>query len=347
MAKALHVDTSLVSRWEKGERKPSVNQLMTIARILGVTLDYLLHGKVDAHFQFRSKKKFSSEVKLEIEKALVDAEMQLHYIDTCYNMSEQLPKLFALKMDFSYQHLQSIATQIRGTLKLNRIVTFDELKQALTEFNTHIFEWMLPWELSGLSYRNAFAVIFINSMHSKERMLFTLAHEFAHILFHLGPKDKRTISSNIASNREPEEREANAFASELLMPELILNQEIEKVGTESIKHTEILDSIAKYFNVSREALFYRLVEKKIFSWEEKKFYFTKPKDRPATPSNRVHDIDEQVSPEFLRLALQLYDNNKISAGKLKEWLFTDRVTLDAYLAQRSEKVEELMELEAE
>lgn len=344
LAKALDVDTSLISRWEKGAREPSLSQLMAIARTLGVTLDYLLHGRLEAHFQFRSKKTLVAEKKSAIEQALVDAEMQLHYLDTCYRLSEQLPKPFALKMDFFSQQVPAVAGQIRDTLKLNLRITFEELKQALIEFNIHVFEWALPWELSGLSYRNAFAVIFINALHTKERKLFTLAHEFAHQLFHLGRDDRNTIVSFIASNREPEEKEANAFAAELLMPEKLIDQLVQKFG-QSLKRIENLDSAARWLNVSREALFYRLTEKNIFTWQERHSYFTKPKTEEALPPVRVNDIDEQVSAEFLGMALRLYDEQKITAGKLKEWFFTDRETVEEYLLRRSETSEELLEFE--
>jgi len=44
----------------------------------------------------------------------------------------------------------------------------------------------MPWHLSGLSFRGPFTVIFINRLHPPTRRLFTLAHEFAHVIFHLG-----------------------------------------------------------------------------------------------------------------------------------------------------------------
>jgi Zn-dependent peptidase ImmA (M78 family) len=56
----------------------------------------------------------------------------------------------------------------------------------LAEWNVFVFEWALPVQVSGLSYRGATTVIIINSLHTKQRRLFTLAHEFAHVLFHLG-----------------------------------------------------------------------------------------------------------------------------------------------------------------
>ncbi len=346
LAKSLDVDTSLISRWENGAREPSLSQLMVTARILGVTLDYLLHSRLEVHFQFRSKKTLNATEKAAIERALVDAEMQLHNLDACYTLSKQLPKPFTLKMDFYPQQVATIAAQMRDTLKLNLRVTLEELKQALTELNVHVFEWLLPWEMSGLSYRNAFTVIFLNYHHTKERRLFTLAHELAHILFHLGRDTRQTIVSLIASNREPEEKEANAFAAELLIPEATLNTFVEKFGRE-LRQIAVLDSVARWFNVSRQALFYRLVEKDIFTWQDKRFYFTAPKTELTLAPVRVKTIEEQVAPEFLRLALQVYDQKQISAGKLKEWFLTDRITLEEFLTKRSEIVEDVLEFEEE
>lgn len=344
LAKLIDVHTSQISRWENGERQPSLNQLMTIARALGVTLDYLLNANLTVHFQFRSKKTLEAEKKKAIDRTLLDAEMQIHSLYAAYKLSETLPKPFTLKSDFVPQQLTAICAQMRGILKLNQRVTFDELKQALTELNVHVFEWVLPWELSGLSYRNALAVIVINRNHSKERKLFTLAHEFAHVLFHLSKDSCQTMVSVIASNRDPEEKEANAFASELLMPSNDVEQVIRQAG-QTVKHIETLDSIARCFNVSREAMFYRLVEKGIFKWEEKQLYLRKSAAQPEPPETRVQDIDEQIAPEFLRLVLNLHDAKKISTGKLKEWFFTDRITLEEYLTNRAREVEEVLEFE--
>ena len=311
LAKLLDIHTSQLSRWEKGDRQPSLEQTMTLARALGVTLDYLLNSELSVHFQFRSKKTLEAEKKSVIDRSLVDAEMQIHYVDSAYKLAEKLPQPFALKMDFFQQQLPTIAQQLRDTLKLNQRVTLEEFKQALAELNVHIFEWALPWELSGLSYRNAYAIIFINRVHSKERKLFTLAHEFAHVLFHLGRDHQNTVVSTIASNREPIEKEANAFAAEFLMPAEALHKILKMTG-KNIKRMEVLDSVAQSFNVSRDAVFYRLVESGIFSWEEKKMYFCKPKAGQIVPATRVEHINDEIAPEFLRIAIELEDSEKIS-----------------------------------
>lgn len=337
LANTLGVDKTVVSRWESGGRKPSIDQQFSLSRALGITLDYLLNAELAVHFQFRAKK--TVQDKSPIERALVDAEMQIHYLDSAYRLAERLPQPFAIKMDFLQKQLPTIAQQMRTTLKLNQRVVMEEFKQALAELNVHVFEWALPSEVSGLSYRNAYAVIFVNRMHSRERQLFTLAHECAHLLFHLGRDNKKTMVSVIASNREPEEKEANAFAAELLMPLETLEQRVKVAGAR-IKSLETLDLIARYFNVSRDAVFYRLAEREILGWEEKKQYFSQRSSPPAISDVRVKEIDKEISPEFFRMALELYDAEKISAGKLTDWFFTSRDAVDDYIARRSKEAEE-------
>lgn len=341
LAKRMGIDTSTISRWEKGIREPSLEQCISLSRSLGITLDYLLNAELNVNFQFRSKKTSSPVEKSAITSALVDAEMQIYYLDSAYKMAEKLPSPFNLKYDFYQQQLPTIAEQLRNILKLNQRITFEEFKQALSEVNIHVFEWALPLDVSGFSYRDSYSVVFINRLHSKERKLFTLAHEFAHLLFHLGRENKQTVVSLISSSRDPVEKEAYAFASELLMPSDMLDKIIEE-GGKNLKRIEVLDHISHYFNVSREALFYRLVEKGIFSWEEKKLYFSKYKIDDEVPRTRIENIDEEISPEFLRTALELYDMENISAGKLADWFFVDQVSLEEYLSARTNVIEEIL-----
>ncbi|MFZ5517881.1 MAG: helix-turn-helix domain-containing protein [Candidatus Zhuqueibacterota bacterium] len=338
-ARRMGMDKTLLSRWENGTRAPSLDQQLTIARTLGITFDYLVNAQFSVHFQFRAKKTLPAPQKTAIDRALLDAEMQIHYLDTTFRQAKRLPQPFALRMDFLPQQLPTLAEQTRQYLKLNQRVTFDELKQALTEFNVHIFEWALPLELSGLSCRNAYTVIFINRLHTRERRLFSLVHELAHVLFHLGRDNTQTVVSVIASNREPEEKEANAFAAELLMPGATIDTMIHSLG-QKIKSPETIDNLAHYFNVSRDSIFYRLAEKGIFSWDERKRYFSQSTAARPEPDVRVDIIDEQIASEFLRLALDLFDGEQASAGKLSEWFFTNRITVDEYLARRSIELEE-------
>jgi Zn-dependent peptidase ImmA (M78 family) len=202
----------------------------------------------------------------------------------------------------------------------------------------------MPWHLSGLSFRGAFSVIFINYKHTPARRLFTLAHEFAHVVFHLGreqteTKERMSTAVSLASCRDPIEKQANAFAAELLMPRADLEKLVKTSDSRSrLRDPACLEAVAQHFNVSRDAIFYRLTQLDVFRWTEKSTYFVGKFTPPAAPEHRVEDpkkIDRQVDPRFRDLALSLHQADKISTGKLAEWFFAPRHVMEEYLTELS------------
>jgi Zn-dependent peptidase ImmA (M78 family) len=257
--------------------------------------------------------------------------MQIFFVDSVLRLAEKPAEAFSLKADFSFPHVNRLADSFRETLRVNRRVTLAELKQALAEWNIFVFDWALPYRISGMSFRGALTAIFINSLHDRTRRLFTLAHEFAHILFHLGrDQEHSTIVSMIASNQDPHEKEANAFASEFLMPSQDIDAVVRTHG-DRLKDPVLLEAVARTFHVSRDAVFYRLAHHGVFRWEEKSKYFTKHTE-PEPPQTRVTDIEEQVAGPFLETALSLYLQERASAGKLAEWFFAPRHVVEEYLS---------------
>jgi transcriptional regulator with XRE-family HTH domain len=138
LGKKLGVSTSLISHWEKGTRTPSESQLMALAQHMGVALDYLLNATIRPRFQFRALA--TSPQRDEIEHALLDASMQVHFVDTAWRLAKKAPAPFSLRADFdSFDALPNITSHLRDTLKLNRRVTLDELKQALSEWKIFVY----------------------------------------------------------------------------------------------------------------------------------------------------------------------------------------------------------------
>jgi Zn-dependent peptidase ImmA (M78 family)/DNA-binding transcriptional regulator YiaG len=349
LADQLGVDTSLVSRWEKGEREPSPDQQSAFARVIGVSLDYLLHGESQkAQFLRRAGYAQDAEEKDVLRKSLLDAEQQIYYLESAFNMAKKNPSPFVLGFNYTPAQLERIADTVRDVLRLNARISFGELKQALTEQNVFVFEWGLPDKISGLSYRGNISVVFINHRHQEGRRLFTLAHEMAHLLFHLG-EGREAEAVSLTSARNPQEKEANDFASELLMPKEIIRQIAAKYKKE-LKQPSTLNSLARFFNVSPPAMFYRLVNEKVYRWQEKSLYFESHKALDSVQITfRVSDdkyIARQVAPEFLKLALELYDTGKIPPSKLSEWFFCSHTSIERFLSQREARSDDEQWLEA-
>lgn len=128
-------------------------------------------------------------------------------------------------------------------------------------------------QLSGFLVRdrqNKRVVIGINDCHTRNRQRFTLAHEIGHLLLHEG--DPIYVDQAEGSNEgffklrltEPgigsddEEQEANLFAAELLMPATFLARDLAERQTPPGAHDDFLRLLAEGYEVSVQALTFRL-----------------------------------------------------------------------------------------
>jgi Zn-dependent peptidase ImmA (M78 family) len=109
-----------------------------------------------------------------------------------------------------------------------------------------------------LSNRNKIGIITINkNIREKTQKIFTIAHELGH--FYLGTGIRNICSREDILNyhtKQNIEREANIFASELLMPENWFRDNItwQQDGIKTIK------SVSEFFNVSLSAAAMRYTE---------------------------------------------------------------------------------------
>ena len=127
----------------------------------------------------------------------------------------------------------------------------------------------LDQELSGMALvKDGVAVIGINALHHPNRQRFTMAHELGHHTMHRTHIENAVHvdkgfailrrDSLAAQGTDKMEIEANAFASELLIPRDLLEPVIG-TGDIDLDDVDRLQSIAKKFKVSLSALQYRLL----------------------------------------------------------------------------------------
>jgi len=102
-------------------------------------------------------------------------------------------------------------------------------------------------------YGNQVPTIEYNASENPQRVRFTIAHELGH--FVNGDRDSRRDNnfSFSVGNRDPKEIAANKFAADLIMPKGVVEYLVfEKRMTE-------IEALARAFNVSVGAMYYRLV----------------------------------------------------------------------------------------
>lgn len=126
----------------------------------------------------------------------------------------------------------------------------------------------LDEELSGMAYiREGVSLIGVNALHHPNRQRFSAAHELAHHILHVADitsavhvdRGFRVLHRDelAAKGTDPLEIEANAFASELLMPLQFLRDAVGDAGID-MDDDAAVEALAKRFRVSTAAIRNRL-----------------------------------------------------------------------------------------
>jgi len=123
-------------------------------------------------------------------------------------------------------------------------------------------------DLSGFLYRdrkNNHIIIGVNASHPRLRQTFTIAHEIGHLVLHkfddihVDRQFKVWLRSGASSQgTNDEEKEANLFAAELLMPAHLLAADMEQVLVANLSEDDVITKLAEHFCVSTQAMAFRL-----------------------------------------------------------------------------------------
>ena len=232
--------------------------------------------------------------------------------------------------------LNQLATEFRLDMGINHNDPLDFFPLITNKLkNLTIVFLEMAEEISGACCRlNTEQIMFINARHSKGRQNFTAAHEIYHLFY----EESSFTICNIKSNDEVE-KNANKFASFLLMPINALynykkENKIKKWDLNSIIDCE------QYFQMSHEALLYRLKSASEISFEE--FNSFKPRVKYSA-AKRGYDLslyepftnENYTIGNYARLVEEAYEKDLISNGKREEFL------LQAFLSDLVYNLEEL------
>lgn len=123
-------------------------------------------------------------------------------------------------------------------------------------------------DLSGFLYRDRQSqttVIGVNTNHHPNRQNFTVAHELGHLLLHEGDGvhvDRRfqVKLRNRASSEGTniEEKEANLFAAEILMPLEFIQEDLAEIDAVDLEDETVIAKLARRYGVSTQAMIFRL-----------------------------------------------------------------------------------------
>lgn len=162
---------------------------------------------------------------------------------------------------------EQVAEEQRKTLGISyeEQVRWKDYSEALKKLKNHIekrkifvFQIRMPIEqMQGLSLIDDIApAILLNSKDIPQRRIFTLLHEYAHILVG-SPGVCADIDDHVDNNRGLEAW-CNRFAGAFLVPKKELLEIMHKKSLSGKVNYEVIRAIAKHFHVSNHMIFVRL-----------------------------------------------------------------------------------------
>lgn len=176
----------------------------------------------------------------------------------------------------------------------------------------------------GLSLKSPKGVRFIlvNSNSSRGRQHFTIAHELFHLYYDKNPRPHICCKDGTSMT----ERNADRFASALLMPEegIIGMLTDEEYAEKRISIAQVL-RLEQYFGVSRRTMLIRLKELNLISAVQ----YENLKNYPVVRSAKEYGYDDSlyqpgnenlVIGDYGEKARSLFENEKISEGHYLELL---------------------------
>lgn len=153
-------------------------------------------------------------------------------------------------MNSQIQYIKQLTQKALDTADANAVPV--QIEKIASKMGLTVVEFNFPNSVSGVLKKDRL-VIGVNSQHSPVRRRFTVAHELGHFLLahDIGKADD--IVDDHFDKPMDKEREANIFASQILMPEKVLKEEVKKIGLN-------LKKLAELFEVSEQAMTIRLLE---------------------------------------------------------------------------------------
>lgn len=319
-----------ISQIEKGEREVKAWELFNLARALRLEISQLLaveSHEVSIPLLWR---KSPSE-----GKEIIEAE----FLRRChrYALLERLcgcvieQKLPSEKADFNsmtFKEADERGEYMWKELDLGSRPAYSLRSLLEDKYRVKIWYENLGEETSAASTVGPFgAAILINSIEAPWRRNFSIAHE----LFHLITWDSielKSLSEDVNLN-DKVEKLANVFASSILLPASNLKDAFQpRIKDKKVNHTDLIE-VAREFDVSTEALLYRLIKLGYVEREEIESLLDTPAFRALDRSFRVGQwARPPVIPErFVRLAFLAYQMGNLSRPRLAEYLETSLVEL--------------------
>lgn len=275
--KKLKINPNTLSRWLKGELNPTLNQLEDLANALKRPLaafflsippiekplpkDYRMipsrEGKFDKKTILAIRRgRRLQKVSKELSENL-NASMSSHLQEATLSIDPaQMAQKYRQEFKFSEESQKKFKTAYE---------VFNFLRDIIEENNVLTFQISMPIEdARGFALvDDTPAIIVVNSKDSIEARIFTLMHEFGHVLLQESGIDLPEKSLSL-KNVENVEKWCNEFSSAFLLPEQVAKS-LFTINKAVLTETNTLNKLSRYYKVSKAMLLYNMSKLRFIS----------------------------------------------------------------------------------
>jgi len=326
------IGQSSLSEFENYKREPKFSQLSKLAEVYKRTIEFFLTDEslIENFMLWRD------EPDTDVERKETEAEFKQlcqRYRDLEILLDEvKEPKLPATEINeiekFDYDQAELFAKKVQNMLPLGE-VPIASLKHILEEVY-YIKIFYLDFSGSAISVvsEEFGPSILLNAKNKQWRRSYDLAHELFHILTWNIFRGKNQISN------VDEDKLANAFASRLLMPEESIKDRIKQnLNDKGQISLDGLDDIARKYDVSLDALVYRIARLFKISKEDTDKYLDAAKRLAQTHKPRPSYELARLPERYCDLAQRALNEGKLSLMQFAKYMGISYKKAQEYLAE--------------
>ncbi len=341
VAKKLKTSKENYEKIETGKKNPTYRQLEILANCFKRPLAIFFlpeppeEPSIAASFRIlpKSEEYLSKELRLAIRKARYYQSIANQLIkDLGIDIKLKIPSV-SINDDpiiIARKERERFGISIDKQLEWqNAYSAFNEWRSTVEQLNVLVFQYRFPLQSArGFSLMDKVPpVIVLNQSDNVLARIFTLFHEYGHIL--LESPEIYAEEEEISANNLEVETWCNRFSSEFLVPESVLRDDMDfqnfLKSQQLSELPEILKSLSKKFKVSRYAVLTKVRSLNLISQSDYESEKAKLKQEPIPAKGKVfikppQKCIHEKGKKFVSLVLQSKERGLITTADIVEYL---------------------------
>lgn len=344
-AQKIGVKPSRLEEWEAGKRFPTVNQARKMSQVYRRPLAafYLPQPPSDLGFSVpHDFRRLPHDETHALTPELITELRRIEYLRAAaIELAEDVPTdlgsyVGSVSIEESSESVAQRATMLLDLPPHNRgawRTPYDALngwKDAIERQGVLVMHLnkVAVDEVRGVALaEKKFPLIAVNGKDSPNGRIFTLVHEFIHLMLGITSMSNMRVARHPRTPEQRTEQFCNEVTGEILVPQhdLLMHEKVQEMHGVAEWPDEAIGDIADYFHVSREVVVRRLT---VLGCVTQQFYRRKRHEYAEEQESTRKDgfltvprhIIRSIGQPFARIALSAYYREAISGSELAELL---------------------------